>query len=225
MFHAIKTLRVAWWAIIKVLMCVTSMDSQDIPRKIAHKGTSGVRKKEVVGRPKQQGKVYALTQQETEDAPDVITGMILISNVPAVVLFDPGVMSSFVSSTFLIKLNRMLEPLYEELVIYTSVGDALFVNEVLVNCEVLVECISMLMDLLPLKLQRLDAILGTNFLFTHHASMDCHRKEVISRKPGFAELVFRGRRKIILMSLILVLKADKLQRKGCTLFLAYVVEV
>ncbi|KAL0549329.1 hypothetical protein IC582_013810 [Cucumis melo] len=117
-------------------------------------GTSGARQKGVVGRPRQQGKVYAMTQQEAEDAPDVITGTILICNVPADVLFDPGATHSFVSSIFLTKLNRMLEPLSEGLAIYTPVGDVLLVNEVLRNCEVLVEGISLLVDLLPLELQR-----------------------------------------------------------------------
>ncbi|KAL0536830.1 hypothetical protein IC582_025792 [Cucumis melo] len=117
-------------------------------------GTSGARQKGVVGRPRQQGKVYAMTQQEAEDAPDVITGTILICNVPADVLFDPGATHSFVSSIFLTKLNRMLEPLSEGLAIYTLVGDVLLVNEALRNYEVLVEGISLLVDLLPLELQR-----------------------------------------------------------------------
>ncbi|KAA0063142.1 putative Retrotransposon protein [Cucumis melo var. makuwa] len=64
-----------------------------------------------------------------------------------------------------------------------------------------------------------------DFLFTHYASMDFHRKEVVSRKPDFVEVVFRGMRKIIPRSLISVLKAEKLLRKGCTTFLAHVVEV
>ncbi|KAL0549271.1 hypothetical protein IC582_013752 [Cucumis melo] len=167
-------------------------------------GTSGARQKGVVGRRRQQGKVYAMTQQEAEDAPDVITGTILICNVPADVLFDPGATHSFVSSIFLTKLNRMLEPLSEGLAIYTPVGDVLLVNEVLRNCEVLVEGISLLVDLLPLEWQR---------------------KEVVFRKPGFAEVVFRGMRKAVSRSLISVLKAEKLPRKGCTAFLAHIVVV
>ncbi|KAA0052004.1 Transposon Ty3-I Gag-Pol polyprotein [Cucumis melo var. makuwa] len=67
-------------------------------------GTNSARQKRVVGRPSQQGKVYAMTQQVAKNAPDVIT-------------------------------NRMLKPLSEELVIYTPVGDALLVNEVLRDCE------------------------------------------------------------------------------------------
>ncbi|TYK02471.1 putative serine/threonine-protein kinase nek2 [Cucumis melo var. makuwa] len=129
----------------------------------------------------------------------------------------------------------MLEPLYEELVIYTLVGDALLVNEVLVDYEVLVKGISMLVDLLPLELYRLDVILEMVFIFTYHASMDYHKKEVVFRKPSFAEVVFRklsfaevvfrGGRKIIPISLISVLKNEKLMRKGCTTFLAHMVEV
>ncbi|TYJ96613.1 Retrotransposable element Tf2 [Cucumis melo var. makuwa] len=188
-------------------------------------GISGARKKGVVGRPRQQGKVYAMTQQEVEDAPDVIIGTILICNVPADVLFDLGATHSFVSSIFLTKLNMMLEPLSEGLAIYTLVGDVLLVNKMLRNCEVLVEGISLLVDLLPLELQRLDVILGMDFLFAHYASMDFHRKEVVFRKPGFAEVVFRGMRKVVSRSLISVLKAVKLLRKGCTTFLAHIVVV
>ena len=43
-----------------------------------------------------------------------------------------------------------------------------------------------------------DVILEMDFLYTHCASMDCHKKEVIFRKPGLAEVVFRGERKIVL---------------------------
>ncbi|TYK11284.1 uncharacterized protein E5676_scaffold227G001430 [Cucumis melo var. makuwa] len=82
------------------------------------------------------------------------------------------------------KENRMLEPLPERLAIYTSIGDVLLVNEVLCNCDVLVEGLSMLVDLLPLQLQMFDVILEMDFLYTHCASMDCHKKEVIFRKPG-----------------------------------------
>ncbi|TYK30559.1 Transposon Ty3-G Gag-Pol polyprotein [Cucumis melo var. makuwa] len=167
-------------------------------------GTSGARKKGVVGRPRQQGKVYAMTQQEAEDAPDVITGTVLICNVPADVLFDPGATHSFVSSIFLTKLNRMLEPLSEVIAIYTPVGDVLLVKEVLHNCEVLVEGKGLLVDLIPLELQR---------------------KEVVFRKPGFAEVVVRGMRKAVSRSLISVLKAGKLLRKGCIAFLAHIVVV
>ncbi|TYK11985.1 reverse transcriptase [Cucumis melo var. makuwa] len=48
-------------------------------------------------------------------------------------------------------------------------------------------------------------------------------KEVVFRKPGFVEVVFRGMRKVVPRSLIL--KAEKLLRKGCITFLAHMVVV
>ncbi|KAA0025985.1 reverse transcriptase [Cucumis melo var. makuwa] len=129
----------------------------------AGEGTSGARQKRVVGRPRQQGKVYAMTQQEAKDAPDVITGCSGRS------MHVGGSSSSRVAG---------------------------------IGCNS-----------------------GNDFLFTHNASMNCHRKEVTFRKPGSTEVVFRGERNIIRTSLISALKVEKLLRKGCTAFLAHVVEV
>ncbi|KAL0540950.1 hypothetical protein IC582_020976 [Cucumis melo] len=118
-----------------------------------------------------------MTEQEAEDAPDVITGTILICNVPTDVLFDPGATHSFVSSIFLTKMNMMLEPLFEG---YQSASG----------------------------------------LATTRVA-----EEVVFRKPGFAEVVFRGMRKVVSRSLISVMKVEKLLRKGCIAFLAHIVVV
>ncbi|KAA0035528.1 Retrotransposon protein [Cucumis melo var. makuwa] len=50
------------------------------------------------------------------------------------------------------------------------------------------------------------------------------RKEVVFKKLGFAKVIFKGMRKIIPRSLISILKAEKLLRKGCTTFLEHMVE-
>ena len=71
--------------------------------------------------------------------------------MPAHVLLDPGATYSFVSSIFLTKLNRILEPLSKGS-IYTLVSDVSLVNEVLRDYEILVEGLSILVDLLPLEL-------------------------------------------------------------------------
>ncbi|TYK04692.1 putative DNA/RNA polymerases superfamily protein [Cucumis melo var. makuwa] len=119
------------------------------------KGTGGERKKGV--RPRQHRKVYVMAQQKAKDSPDVINGTILICNVPALVLFDPGATHSFVSSIFMTKRNRMLEPLSEVLAIYTSIGDVLPVSEVLRDCEVLVEgCTTFLAHMVEVQREKLN---------------------------------------------------------------------
>lgn len=78
------------------------------------------------------------------------------------------------------------------LVIYNPIGNKMLVSKVLRGCEVLVEIVNLPVDLLPLVLQELDVILGMDFLYTHFAFMNYHRKEVVFRKPIFLEVVFRG---------------------------------
>ena len=53
-----------------------------------------------------------------------------------------------------------------------------------------------------------------DFLSVHHASIDCHRKEVAFRRPGEDVIRFNGDRKFLLTCMISALKASKLLRKG-----------
>lgn len=76
-----------------------------------------------------------MTQNKAEDAPNVITSTLLICDTLAYALLDTRAMNSFVSSTFMSKLNRMLNPFLVELVIYTLFGDAMFLDEVLRDCK------------------------------------------------------------------------------------------
>ena len=48
-----------------------------------------------------QARVYAVTQQDVDAAPDVVTGIISILDHDAYTLVDPGAMHSFASRPFL----------------------------------------------------------------------------------------------------------------------------
>lgn len=96
-------------------------------------------------------------------------------------------------------INRKLEPMSEELCIYTLVGNVLIVSSVYSCCTVKKEGVVKIVDLIPLNLQEFDIILRTNFLFKYYASMDCHRKEVILRMPREVEVVFRVTRRSYLL--------------------------
>ncbi|VVA30046.1 PREDICTED: retrotransposon, partial [Prunus dulcis] len=69
-------------------------------------------------------------------------------------------------------------------------------------------------DLIPLEMVGLDVILGMDWLAKHHASVDCFRKEVVFRSPGRPEVTFYGE----------PMTAKKLLRKGCSGYLAHVVD-
>ncbi|PKU82792.1 hypothetical protein MA16_Dca006090 [Dendrobium catenatum] len=56
-----------------------------------------------VARPVMQPRVYAITQQEAKESPDMITGIIHVKCFPNRVLFDTGASHSFISQEFIKK--------------------------------------------------------------------------------------------------------------------------
>ena len=79
-------------------------------------------------------------------------------------------------------------------------------------------------DLILIDLKGLDVILGMDWLASNYASMDCFRKEVIFRRPGLPVLVFYGERRRTPSGLISAIYARCLLRKGCSGFLAHIVD-
>ena len=53
--------------------------------------------------------------------------------------------------------------------------------------------------------------------------MDYHKKEVVFRKLGDLEVVFRGDRKQLPIGIISSIKAGRLLSKGCSSYLAFVI--
>ena len=80
-------------------------------------------------------------------------------------------------------------------------------------------------DLIPLAIRDFDIILGMDWLSSYHASIDCFRKEVTFHLPGEPEFQFIGERNVVPNCLISAIKSRKLLSKGCTGYLAYVVDV
>ncbi|XP_050941530.1 uncharacterized protein LOC127149710 [Cucumis melo] len=208
------------------ILKTTSQTVSQQPRitRTSGEGSSGGKQKGPVGCSRQEGKVFAMTQQEAADAPNVVTGTLSIFNKSAHVLMDPGATHSFVSIMFTVGIDKELESLTEELLISTPVGDSFIVNSVYQKCSILIDGETLEVDLIPLNIQEFDVILGMDFLSNHYASLNCHQKEIVFKRPGMSEILFRGDRKILLTCVISALKANKLLTKGCTVYLVNVID-
>ena len=79
-------------------------------------------------------------------------------------------------------------------------------------------------DLVALDMRDFDVVLGMDWLSRHRATLDCYRKEVKSHRPGKLEVKFRGISRELSSSMISVMTAQKMLRKGYQGYLAYVVE-
>uniref|UniRef100_A0A2N9EF72 Integrase catalytic domain-containing protein n=1 Tax=Fagus sylvatica TaxID=28930 RepID=A0A2N9EF72_FAGSY len=112
----------------KIADCPKKKEPQAAPTFVARQnnGNQG---------PRNQGRVYALTQQDANASNAVITGIIQVSSAYAYVLFDPGATHSFVSVVFAKKHNLESLPLEIELCVDTPVGGVLAANYASVDCR------------------------------------------------------------------------------------------
>ena len=171
-----------------------------------------------------QARVYAVTQQEADAAPDVVTGIISILEHDAYTLVDPGATHSFASKPFLDRLQIETQPLEGRMRVSLPAGDLLLANRVVRDSRVLIEGQEFPTDLVALDMRDFDVVLGMDWLSRHKATLDCYKKEVKLHRPGKMEVKFKGLRRELSYCMISAMTAQKMLRKGCQGYLAYVVE-
>ena len=165
-----------------------------------------------------------MTQQDVDTAPDVVTGIISILDHDAYTLVDPGATHSFTSKYFLYRFQIETQPLDVCMRVSLPAEDPLFSDRVVRDSRVLIEGHEFPADLIALDIRDFDVVLGMDWLSCHRATLDCYKKEVKFHRPGKLEVKFKGIRRELSSSLISALAAQKMLRKGCHAYLAYVVE-
>ena len=176
------------------------------------------------GRPATRGRAYAMTSQEAQATPDVVTGTLSIFGDDVRVLIDPEATHSFISREYVARVGMTPVPLEYGLEIATPTGESLWPSQMLKGSLFSIESQDMKADLILIDLKGLDVILGMDWLSSNYASMDCFRKEVIFRRPGLPVVFFYGERRRTPLGLISAIYARCLLRKGCSGFLAHIVD-
>jgi hypothetical protein len=172
--------------------------------------------------PRNQGRVYALTQQDANASNAVITGIIQVSSAYAYVLFDPGATHSFVSVVFAKKHNLESLPLEIELCVDTPVGGVVIASDICKSCVTKIANRELVADLTLLEMKDFDVILGMDWLAANYASVDCRSKKVKFQIPGEMEFSFVGSGASVTPCVISALQARRMLRKGCRGYLATV---
>ncbi|XP_022895369.1 uncharacterized protein LOC111409566 [Olea europaea var. sylvestris] len=84
---------------------------------------------------KAKARVFALNQHEAEQDPNVIAGILLLSDVPAYVLFDSGATNSFISASFVTRSNFACVKTNYELEVSIPLGRTLRPNHATIRCH------------------------------------------------------------------------------------------
>jgi hypothetical protein len=166
-----------------------------------------------------------MTQEDMGAMPDVVAGTLQLSLIQVYSLIDPGASHSFVAHQIIRNLNVLSSRLNVGMVVSTPLGKNITIDEVYKGVILNIKGAELRADLMPLALDDFDLILGMDWLSRHRAQVDCFTKIVNLQDVSGNGVVFRGERRVIPNSIISVMTARKLIRKGCPALLSHVREL
>ncbi|KAK1375434.1 CCHC-type domain-containing protein [Heracleum sosnowskyi] len=167
-------------------------------------------------------RTYNMSMREAVRDVDVLAGTLLVNSVSAKVLIDSGATKSFISETFVRKLNCLMEPLSGVLSVEIANQDRIPVSSYCPRCEIEILGNHFYADLLTFKLGEFDVILGMDWLTDYDARIDCKDKRVTLVTPEKRAVVFKGEKQA--KKFLTMIQTKRLLRQGCEAYLAYVID-
>ncbi|GJW16254.1 putative reverse transcriptase domain-containing protein [Tanacetum coccineum] len=138
-----------------------------------------------------QGRAYMLRDKNAHQDPNVVTGMFLLNQHLARVLFDSGADKSFVSISLASMLNIppiTIDTFYD---IEMADGNLVSTNTVIKGATLTLLNQPFEIDLMPIKLGSFDVVIGMDWLSKYHARIICDEKVVHIPIDG-ETLIIRG---------------------------------
>ncbi|GKC72482.1 putative reverse transcriptase domain-containing protein [Tanacetum coccineum] len=169
-----------------------------------------------------RGRAYAIKDAKPQ-GPNVVTGMFLLNNRYASVLFDSGSDRSLVDTRFSSILD--IDPVKIDTSYEVELADVRIVstNTVLEGCTLNLVNHLFEIDLKPIELRTLDVIIGIDWLVKHDAVI-IYGEKVIHIPYGNETLTVESDKGMSRLKVIYCIKARKYIEQGCHLFLAHVTE-
>ncbi|XP_074327376.1 uncharacterized protein LOC141665296 [Apium graveolens] len=143
-----------------------------------------------------QVRTFNMNIKDVVQNSEVVTGTLSVNNINAKELFDSGATRSFISESFVGKLNCEIELLVEPLSIILANQEQVFVKSVCPRCKVEISGYSFLASLIPFRLGEFDVILGMDLLEEHGAQIDCKKKKVVFKSPQGKKVEFKGQKQV-----------------------------
>ena len=118
-----------------------------------------------------QARVFVVTQQDADTAPDVVTGMISIFGRDAHILIDPRATHSFISTGFISNGNVKSQPIDCSTVVSLPIGDSWIAESVYWDSRVIIRGQEFMAYLILVDIHDFDVVLGMDWLSRHHATV------------------------------------------------------
>ncbi|GJR53613.1 putative reverse transcriptase domain-containing protein [Tanacetum coccineum] len=156
-----------------------------------------------------QGRAYMLRDRNAHQNPNVFTGMLLLNQHLARVLFDSRANKSFVSISLTSMLNIppiTIDTFYN---IEMADGNLVGTNIVIQGCTLTLLNQPFEIDFMSIKLGSFDVVIGMDWLSKYHARIICDEKVVHIPING-ETLIIRGDRSKTRLSLISCIKTERI---------------
>ncbi|GKC66995.1 putative reverse transcriptase domain-containing protein, partial [Tanacetum coccineum] len=123
------------------------------------------------------GRAYAIKDAELK-GPNVVTGLFLLNNQYASILFDSGFDRSFVSTRYSSLLDIKPIKIEDSYEVELADGRVVRTNTVLKGCTLILVNHTFEIDLIPIELGTFDIIIGMDWLVKHDAVIVYSEKDV-----------------------------------------------
>nr|GEV04762.1 reverse transcriptase domain-containing protein [Tanacetum cinerariifolium] len=170
-----------------------------------------------------QGRIYLLKDRNAHQDANVVTGMFLLNQHLARILFDSRADKSFISLSFTSMLNISpitIDAFYN---IEMADGNLVSTNTIIQGCTLTLLNQPFEIDLTPIKLSSFDVVIGMDWLSKNHAKIVCDEKVVHIPING-ETLIIRGDRSKTRLNLISCIKTERYISRGCQFFMIRVME-
>ena len=135
-----------------------------------------------------RGRLNLVSAEGVEEDPDVLMGTLQINAYPASVLFDSGASHSFISISFAHNHQIPFENMDSPLVVKTP-GSRWQTKWVTSEVQISIGSIPFPFQLIALKSDGLDVILGMDWLVKYQANLDCAAKTMTVIHPTYGTCV------------------------------------
>ncbi|GKB86461.1 putative reverse transcriptase domain-containing protein [Tanacetum coccineum] len=167
-------------------------------------------------------RAYAIKDAEPK-GPNVVTGMFLLNDRYAFVLFDSGSDKSFVDTRFSSMLNIDPVKIGASYKVELADGRVVNTNTILKGCTLNLVNHIFEIDLMPIEVGTFDIIISMDLLVKHDVVIVCSKK-VVHILYGNKMLIVKSDKSMSRLKVISCIKARKYVEQGCHLFLAHVTE-
>jgi len=156
-----------------------------------------------------------LEGEETEEATNIVLGILLVNHQYACILFDSGATHSFVNSEFVKKLASKPDVVDIQLYVTTPLGTIYHTDLIIRDWAINVKRKTIPADLAQLEMQGWDTILGMDWSAKHKVIIGCENKIITFSTPEGERMEFRGNGYQKTMPTISAMQAFKMLRKEC----------